>query len=292
MNDLGHLFLSGATGHTGRRLVARFLERGWRLRCLSRSGQPGPDLPETDRLEIVRGDLREPEGWIDALNGVGAFLHLAHIGFTPFWADACRRAGVARVIALSSTRRFTRFPDASADRVRLGEATLETSDLDYTILRASMIFGGRDDRNLEQLVQWLRCRSWMPRIAGGRNLVQPIYVWDLVGAIESVLAHPEATRRRVFTVAGPEPMTHREMVETIARAMGRRVHWVPLPWRVAWLSAAFAQAVLPRPPATTAQVRRLLEDKTFNIEPARRALGGWTPRPFPEAIAEKLAGRA
>jgi uncharacterized protein YbjT (DUF2867 family) len=287
------LFLTGATGHTGSHLARRLLDEGRRLRCLNHNPATARHLPQHDRLEIVRGDAAHPETWTDALRGAEALFHLAHVGFGASVADACAAAGVRRVIALSSTRRLTKFPEESAWRVRRGEAALESSDLDYTILRSSMIFGGDRDNNMERLVRWLRRHRWAPLLAGGRNLVQPIFVWDLVDALVRALQRPQTTARRILTVAGPQALTQRALFEAVARAMGRRFVWLPVPHGAAVSAAALIERLpVRRPWITRAQIRRTLEDKAFEIGEARAALGGWQPRPFDEAIRLKLDGQA
>lgn len=292
MSDKGYLFLTGATGHTGSRAARRLLDEGWRLRCLNHNPDHARHLPQSPSLEIVRGDITHPEAWQDALVGAAAVVHMAHVGFARHITQACQAADVGRVISLSSTRRFTQFPEATARRVIEGEAALEASPLNYTILRSAMIFGGDRDNNLEKLVRWLRRRPFLPLLAGGRNLVQPIYTWDLVEAIVRALDRPEATARRALTLAGPEPMTQRVMIEKIARAMGRPLFWVPVPYALMFAGAGLIEKLMRRPPVTRDQIRRMLEDKTFDISEAQAALGGWQPRPFEEALALKLAGKA
>jgi NADH dehydrogenase len=286
------LFLTGATGHAGSRVARRMLADGWRLRCLSHSPARAKFLPDDPRLEIVPGDLTRPEAWAAKLAGAAALLHMAHVGFAEHVVAACRAAGVRRVISFSSTRRFTRFPEATARRVIAGEAAFEASDLNCTILRASMIYGGDRDNNVEKLVKWLRRRRWVPLVAGGRNRVQPIFTWDLVDAVARALARPDATRRRALTIAGPEPLTQRAMIETVGRAMGRPPIFVQLPYWMAFSGAAIVQFFAGHRLLTTAQVRRQLEEKVFDIDEAREALGGWTPRSFEEGVRLKIEGKA
>ncbi|HOR27682.1 MAG TPA: NAD(P)H-binding protein [Candidatus Sumerlaeota bacterium] len=292
MESRGLIFLTGATGHTGSRLARRLAEEGWRARCLLHTPGRRAYLPDHPRIEVVEGSLTEPAGWAASAAGAAALIHAAHVGFAPRVVEACRAAGVERVIALSSTRRFTRFPEETARRVIAGEEALEHSGLAWTVLRPTMIYGGDRDNNLERLVRWLRRRRWLPRVGDGRNLVQPIFVADLVEAVMRALARPVETRGRALTLAGPEPLTQRQLIEEVAAAMGIRVRWVPVPYGLAMAAAGALELCLRRPPVTRAQLRRTLEDKAFDIDEARAALGGWQPRPFGEGIRLKLAGKA
>lgn len=286
------IFMTGATGHTGSRMARRLVDEGWTIRCLVRTPAHARYLPEAPQVEIVPGDLEQPGDWMERLRGAHAWIHLANIRFAAQVVAAARHAQVQRVIAMSSTRRFTRFEDPVAQRVVLGEKAFEECPLDFTILRPTMIFGGPRDNNLEKIVHWLRRRRWMPLVAGGRNRVQPIFVGDLVEALIRTLDRPQSTHRRLLTVAGPEPMTQKTMIETIARLLDRPPIWLPLPYWLMQTAALMNETISPRPWLTRDKVRRQLEDKVFDIEKARLALGGWEPRPFEEAIRLKINGKA
>jgi MFS family permease len=65
-----------------------------------------------------------------------------------------------------------------------------------------------------------------------------------------------------------------------------------VPFGLMLAGAGLLEKVQRRPLITRDQVRRTLEDKAFDIGEAREALGGWTPRPFEEAMALKVAGNA
>lgn len=289
----GTVFVTGGTGHTGARLVRRLLADGWRVRALARAGKNRQFLPAHERLEIIDGDLSldaAPGPWVERLRGADAVIHVAHISFACAIVAACEQAEVRRLIAVSSTRRFTRFPDETARRVVEGESAIAASPLDFAILRPSMIYGGARDNNLEKIAAWLRRRRVFPLVRGGSNLVQPIFVDDLVEALACALARPGETARRSFTVAGPAPLTWKEMIATLASGLGVAPIWIPIPYALAFAGAAALEAKPGRPLATRDQVRRLLEDKTFDIGEAREALGGWWPRSFEEGIRLKLAG--
>ena len=77
----------------------------------------------------------------------------------------------------------------------------------WTILRSAMIFGGPEDNNLARVAAAVRRWRVFPMFGPGRNLVQPVFVWDLVEALVACLERPEAAGR-CYTIAGPEAMTY------------------------------------------------------------------------------------
>jgi len=281
--------MTGATSPTGRRLILRFLDDGWSIRALVRTRDVAATFLAHPHLHWVEGDLRVPEGWRSALEGSEAVAHVAPISLATPLLRACAEARLSRFVCLSSTRRFSRSPDAVAEAVIAGEAAVEQSGLDYTVLRSTMIYGPAGDRNVERLVEWLRRRRWAPLVAGGAGLVQPVHADDVASAFLAALAHPDGARQRTLTLAGPEPITWRAMVETVGRLLGRPVRWVPLPYPIALAGAAAVDLASGRRWTRRDQVRRLREDKAFSTDETRRALPGWSPRPFERGVAEKLA---
>lgn len=298
MNDIypsekpAFIFMAGSSGHTGSRLAARLLELGWQLKCLSHREHTRGRIPEHTRCEIVSGDLHRPETYTESLRGAHACLNLAHIRHIVPLIEACKAVGVNRLLATSSTRRFTRFPDPSAQRVIAAEAAIAISDLDFTVLRPTMIFGGSNDNNLEKVFAWLRRHRWLPLVAGGRGKLQPIYVHDLVAAFVTALEHPETTSGKMLTVAGSETKTQKDLFIAIGEAIGRPTRFIPVPYPLMMSAAWLAENLISRPPLSCAQVRRMLEDKVFDISEARAALPGWEPRTLNEALAEKSQGKA
>ena len=195
-----------------------------------------------------------------------------------------------RAIFMSSTRRWTKFPCESATQVVEGEEAIRRSGLDYTILRASMIYGGPQDNNMTKLISEIRRCRIFPVFGNGRNLIQPVFVGDLVEAFVWCVEHPE-TAGKEWTLAGPEAIPYRRALEIIASALGKKILFVPVPISLCLFFVKIYERLVRHPRITAEQVRRFGEDKAFDIEPARREIG-FAPRSFEEGIRLKLSGEA
>jgi hypothetical protein len=177
------------------------------------------------------------------------------------------------------------------------EDEIRISDLSWTILRPTMIYGAAGDRNLSRLLVLLaRLRGApVPRAAplvvplpgGGRQLQQPVHVADLAGAVLTAVERPEAARHR-YEVAGPEPLTFAEVLRASAAAVGRPVHLVPVPLAPLIALTRGYERVSRRPRIRVEQWQRLAEDKAFPIDAAARDLD-YAPRPFAEGIRAEAA---
>jgi len=281
------ILVTGATGHTGSYLVRRLVESGRQVRCLVRTPEHDRYLPQSG-VEIVRGDFDRPETIRASLDHADVLVNVAHIRFAHALIPLCKMAGVRRALFMSSTRRYTRYPCRSATEVIEGEEAVRKSGLDYTILRPSMIYGGPRDNNMTKLVAQVKTRRIFPLFGNGKNLIQPVFVLDLVEAMIHCLEHPD-TIGREYILAGPEPMSYRQCLDIIATQLNKKPLFIPVPLSLCMFAAKMYEKTTKKPRITAEQVQRFGEDKAFDIEPAKREIG-FTPRSFEEGIRMKLAG--
>ncbi len=279
------ILVTGATGHTGRRLVKALLGRGVRVRILTRD--PARFNIELRRqVEVCRGDVTDPESAQAAVAGCGAVVTVTHIKFAAAIIGAMKATGVRRGVFMSSTRRFTRFVEETARHVMAGEQAVEESGLDWTIIRPTMIYGGAQDNNLEPLLQTLKKWPVFPLPAGGKMLWQPVFTWDVVAALIAALERP-ASIGKAYTIAGPEAITYRQMIETMLREAGLKRRLIPLPLGLARGVVTLHEKTTRYPMVKVDQIRRMEEDKNFDFGEARRDLG-FDPISFEEGIRRKV----
>ena len=93
--------VTGATGYIGGRLAPRLLDRGFAVRAMARNPDKLDGVDWRDRVEVVRGDLGDPDSLTAAFDGVDVVYYLVHsMGTSPdFVAEEAGR------LATSSPRR-------------------------------------------------------------------------------------------------------------------------------------------------------------------------------------------
>lgn len=282
------VLITGASGHTGSRLTIALVDKGLPVRILTRDPSR-LDLELRRRVEVFRGDLLNPGSAQRAVAGCRGVIAVTHIKFAPAVIVAMKASGVKRGIFMSSTRRFTRFVEDTARQVMAGEEAVEQSGLDWTIIRPTMIYGGKHDRNLEPLLAALRKWPVFPLPAGGSMLWQPVFTWDVVAALIAALEHPESIGK-AYTIAGPEPISYRQMLETMIREAGLRTKLVPVPLKAVRPLVALYEKSSRSPRIRMDQIQRLEEDKVFDITDARRDLS-FNPVSFDEGIRRKIGNQ-
>lgn len=287
------ILVLGGTGNTGERMVRRLLAAGHTVRLLSRQEEKAPAVAALMQAgaDLYRGDcIRRWTLW-QALEDCEALISCAHVRHADACVQACQKFDVRRYIQLSSTRRFTRIDCASSREVIAGERVIEASSLEWTILRPTMIFGGAHDRNVERLTAWFARRSWFPLFGDGHHLVQPVFVEDVSEAVTRSLERPAETRGRALNLAGPEAMSYRRFLESIARSCGvKRPRFVRVPIPLAIAGVRLLPRALADWGLSVEQIRRFGEDKDVSISDAREALN-FKPRQFEEALQRHAASK-
>lgn len=275
----GPVHVVGASGRSGVALCRALMARGTPfvpvVRSAARWAVTG--LPGEPRV----ADLANPAALAAALGDARRVASCAHARFVP--AVLAAASGAGRFAFLGSTRKFTRWPDAHGLGVIAGERAFLASGQPGAMLHPTMIYGAQGEDNVQRLARLLRRVPAVPLPGSGRNLVQPIHQGDvtrcLIAALEREWGGPESV-----VIAGPAPLPYRAFVGAVAAAAGLpppRI--VPVPLALLRAVAPLARlAGLPR--VRGAELRRLMEDKAFDIAPMRERLGV-----APIALQEGLA---
>jgi len=267
------LFLTGASGYIGMRVGERLASRNRRVRSLVLPDDP-VDPGHRFPTQVVRGDLTLP-GSFDAYGeGVNAIVHTA-AAMPPASAARIRAVnleGTANMVAFArrwKIRRFVYFsaapPHATADdayaRSKVeAERLVVDSGLDYTILRLALVYGPGGARPFRSLVSRLRRIPLVYPIAGrGNTRLRPVYIGDVVGAVELVLSNGAATRK-TYNVSGGTTVAMRELVDRIAAAEGLRRLRVHLPMALCRLMSRTLTGILPAAAYTPDALLGLAED--------------------------------
>lgn len=284
------VFVTGSTSPLGLRVIQRLTTEGWSPCCLLRSAKAERELFSFGATSVVRGDCREPERWIQALEGIPTLLHLAPISLAPSVFNAARNMNVSRCVAISSTRGLSRLPDRLANTVRESEEAIKAVSPNITLLRCAMIYGSGKGGNVDRLARWIDRSRWVPLVGDGSALIQPVHIDDVAAAVLRALNRPETTHGAALTVAGPSGIPWREMAETIAEVKGRKVRWVRVPHRLALTLSRVASRLSPRLTPLPEIIERLEEDRAYDISETRTRLGGWTPLDLRSGL-ERTYGR-
>ena len=239
------VLVTGATGFIGTTLCGILAERGFEIRALLRPGarlHPG----QTHPIEVFEGDVTVPDSLVEAVEGMDAVVHLAGtrsasrpetfhrvnaVG-TANLARACERAGVSRLVFMSSLAAQGPAPYGGVLRVAGGESPIgpyghsklaaekclaeEASGCQVTILRPGIVYGPHD----RELLGWSRLLR-LRLLPLPRDLEMSfLHVEDLSHAVASVL-EAETPGFGPFFLSDGHPQTMDHVANLLERALQR-----------------------------------------------------------------------
>jgi uncharacterized protein YbjT (DUF2867 family) len=270
-----------ATGRTGAALCNALRDAGTRFVPVIRDAAKWHDPAAAPRV----ADLTEPSALRAALADATRIVSCAHARHIP--AILAAAPAGARFVFLGSTRKFTRWPDDHGNGVLAGEAAFHASGRTGVLLHPTMIYGARWEDNVQRLAALVRRLPAVPLPAGGRSLVQPIHQDDVTRCIVAALGRDWAGPHSLV-IAGADVVSYADFVRAVARADGQRVRILPCPVAPLLVLAALTRFVPFLPTIRPAEMRRLLEDKAFDIAPMRNELG-IAPISLSEGLARTFA---
>jgi uncharacterized protein YbjT (DUF2867 family) len=238
--------------------------------------------------DMRQADLADPQALQQALVGATRIVSCAHARHTGAILVAAPPA--ARLVLLGSTRKFTKWPDAHGNGVLAGEAALLHSGRSAVMLHPTMIYGAQGEDNVQRLAALLRRLPIVPLPGGGKALVQPIHQEDVTRAIRAALAH-EWDGPQSLVIAGPTALPYAEFVRAVAAAAGlRRPRIIPVSAAPLMAAARMLRHIPRLPTIHPEEIRRLLEDKAFDVRPMKQILGV-RPMPLHVGLARTFASQ-
>ena len=295
------VLVTGATGYIGGRLVSELVSRGYRVRTMLRAPLPGyaERWPGTEEAIADAGD---PEALLQALHGVHSAYYLIHslllgpeqfetadIANARHFHEAAEACGVKRIIYLGGLgdARTTLSPHLRS-RMRVAEE-LAVGPIPATVLRAAIIIGS-GSASYEIINNLVRHMPVIPIPDWKRTRCQPIAIRDVIRYLVGVLETPE-TAGHSFDIGGPDVLTYEIMMRILARLLGRRRLFVPVPRLLSGIRpyAYLAGFLTPVPAPITRSLMEGLRNDVVCQDSAIRRWVPFAPLTYREAIVDAMS---
>ncbi len=248
------ILLTGASGYVGGRLLPLLLERGHRIRCLTRRASTESNF-DSPQVEVVVGNALDLDSLNEALSGIQTayyFIHSMgdHDDFEEIdrlaaenFAKACSENDVERIIYLGGLGNSS---DALSKHLRSRQEIgniLRTSTAKVIEFQASIIIGSGSlsfemIRALVERLPVMICPKWV------RVLAQPISIEDVLAYL---LEAPDCSleESKIFEIGGHEQLSYGEIMHRYAKQRGLRRYMIPVPFLTPYLSSLWLGLVTP-----------------------------------------------
>lgn len=291
------VLIVGGTGLIGTAIHARLSAE--RHQCLLVSHHKA-GVQDARHVELDIARTTKAEAWKPLLAGIDAVINAAgalqgkdmqgvHVAGSAALYEACESAGIRRIIHFSAIGTDRDAPSDFSRTKQEGEAALTKRDLDWVVLRPSVVVG-RSAYGGSALLRGLASLPVLP-VMPDTAPIQPVHLDDVVDTVLFFL-QPDAPSRVALDLAGPRPMAFSDVVALFRRWLRwRPAHRLPLP---AWAAAGayragdVAQLLGWRTPVNSTAQMEMRRGATGDPEPWRKATG-IEPRDIEVALAGEPA---
>lgn len=292
-----NIFITGGTGGIGASLTKRLLNMNFRVVVLTRA------TPASNHcgLTYLHGDILQPESYAHAIREADVICHLAglthsndsrayhriNVEGTRHLLDEARSQGFSGRFLHVSTRAIGPECGAYGNSKAQAEELVLNSGLRWTILRPAEVFGTSGNEAITALAAAAKKSAVIFLPGRGDHLLAPVHVDDVINAFASALVTGNGVGR-IYTLAGPQELTYREIAEHIALHHGRKALYIPVPLGLLRLAAfAFHLLGFKRPPLVCDQIPRLCCHKRADIRSSQRDLE-FNPRSLQQNLDASL----
>lgn len=276
----------GASSLVGRCVLPLLSAAGWQVVAYTRQVQQQDGLGV--RWTVLPTGPSERLGSQDDAVAAPYWICLAPIWVLPDYFSLVEGSGARRVVALSSTSRFTKVgsrdtaENAIAAKLIESEARVrawaEDRGIEWVVLRPTLIYGLGRDKNISEMAHFIRRFGFFPLLGRAQGQRQPIHAADVAAACVAALQAPHAANS-AYNISGGETLAYRDMVARVFAALRcpTRLLTVPL-W--AFRLAVATLRYFPRYRHwSAAMAERMNRDLLFDHTDAARDLG-FKPRGF------------
>jgi len=264
----GTVCIVGGSGFVGHAIAAQLNDAGYQVTVISRHRERHRELLVLPNVRVINGDVfdyaflaHEFEGKDVVINLVGILnegkgwtkkFHVAHIQLTEIVIEACRAAGVRRLLHMSALNASERAPSKYLRTKARAENIVHAAagkNLKVTSFRPSTIFGPRDSF-LNRFSKLINLVPYVFPLASGNARMQPVYVNDVARCFVLSIGDYRTYGQR-YDLCGPRVYTLKQIIEYVAQLRKRRIRVIVLGPFLSRLQA---------------QVLQLLPGKPFSVD--------------------------
>lgn len=280
------VLITGANGHLGRRLINE-LPASYDVQALVRSerarGVLRKHLDAKAKVNIVLCDPSDPtevarigDGCQQAVHLIGSIKERAgsryfdmHERPASALVEAGRQCGFSRITTVSILGAELKSGSACLRSRAQTEEIFRAAPIPARIIRVPMVLG-EHDRASFALAK--KASAKLAVVFRGASLEQPIYAGDVTTALVKSIGQT-ATNDETFDLAGPESLSHIQLVNRAAKIVNRSPKILSVPLFVGLFVAGTFEKLSANSPMTSEMLKLLDHDDAIDPSPAAIRLG-------------------
>eukprot|EP01112_Ceratiomyxa_fruticulosa_P019506 TRINITY_DN6398_c0_g1_i1.p1 TRINITY_DN6398_c0_g1~~TRINITY_DN6398_c0_g1_i1.p1 ORF type:complete len:553 (-),score=64.72 TRINITY_DN6398_c0_g1_i1:118-1776(-) len=291
------VLVAGGSGFVGSHLISSLVSQKYRVLSVQRQGLPRPSvlanlaIDSNSLFNLIGCDLAD--GGFDLLKNISTQSLVGCTAIINCIGIKCEGKGfntmegahlevTRKLLELSKTLINVHYTHDSVvcarkherskyhDTKATAESMAQESNVPYTIIRPSVIFGRGDDM-ISNLVEGVRVSPFFPLPGFGTGIHQPVSVLDVADSIVSCLNN-DNSKQKTYEVVGPDRMTVKEMVNIVSLGLDLPTYALPFPLILHRVVAELMPVIFSNPPITPSQLTMLSEGMAGDTTPIRQDL--------------------
>lgn len=275
------IVLLGGAGFVGRNLVRIMIGDGYEPMSIIAIDKDEMQLGKFEKLNINvhQADISVDGDWMNEFKGADYVINLAaqisSPDYDPFYRnnilatekvlEACKKAGVKRIVHFSSIAVLSVRKDHYAKTKLDGEQMVKDSGLEYCILRPSIMYGPTNEENIGYLIEFSRKFPFFPIPGHGKWPRQPIYIDDVCNLVISIMR--DFPSNEIYDVNGKDIVYFKDMVRDVQKQMGGLKFQIHLPVSLFKFLMMSFQKLTGNVHFTVDQVNSLIAEEVFPVYP-------------------------
>lgn len=319
---LGPVVVDGASGYVGSHLVHKLCRSAQDVRCIVHPGAKRADIDflKSCGAAVYQTALDEgQEQFRQAMSGAKTAVHLIgsiapkagerledlHGGQTQQLIKACKSLSVPKIVMVTALGCSADSQSHYHQSKWQAEELLRRSALNYVILRPSLIVGrlcgNRDSKLIARYRKLAQERKAVPLINGGGNLLQPVFIGDLVEALTLSITGNIADGQ-VLEIGGPDQLSMKRIIASLMESLSLNKPIKAVPAQLVQAAAFVLELIQPVPLVTKDQVIMSMSDNVcsnnalqtvFEIKgtPLTEALSSYNEQCSPTDASQLVSGK-
>ena len=239
------IIITGGAGFVGKNLIRLMLKNKFKPKDIIVIDKDRNALNFIKKFGVntVYADLSKRGKWENSFKNVDIIISLAaqissenYIDFKKNNVDAiknvvlaAKKYNVKKIIHFSSAAVLSVRMDPYAKTKKEGEKIIFDSQLTYSIIRPSVMYGPYDDKNIGWFINFARTLPIFPIPGNGKYPRQPVYVDDVCAIVIKMIR--KMPKNKIYSINGKEIVYFDKIVDTIYENLDkfRTKIYIPLP---------------------------------------------------------------
>jgi nucleoside-diphosphate-sugar epimerase len=207
------------------------------------------------------------------------WICLAPIKVLPDYFSMLEKYGAQRIVALSSTSRFTKTTSSDTGEKQMAAQLIEAEQqlqhwaeqhkVEWIVLRPTLIYGLGRDKNVSTIISFVKRFGFFPLFGAAKGKRQPIRLEDVAKACILAL-NARNIANQAYNITGAETLTYDEMVKRIFQILKKKPYLVHLPLNVFRIAIKILHILPNFRGFTAAMAERMNQDLVFDCSEARK----------------------